>query len=94
MQKSDQLALSPENADREILRQLVPIVENHNQVHVELNFEITVHVRGTRVRIREKHVERNFQVWEHVAVSNLDILNLRRVSLALKSFDAHKLDLD
>ena len=94
MQKSDQLALSPENADREILRQLVPIVENHNQVHVELNFEITVHVCGTRVRIREKHVERNLQVWENVAVSNLDILNLRRVSLALKSFDTHKLDLD
>ena len=85
---------SPVNTNREILCQLVPVVENHNQVDVELDFELFVDIRGAGVRSWEEHVEWNLEIGQHVAISDLNVLNLRRIRLAFERLHANELNLN
>ncbi len=85
---------STEDANGEVLGQLESVVEDHNQIHMEFNLKLVVHVGGARVRIREQHVERNFEVWQHISICNLDVLDFSRIRLLLKGFHSNKLDLD
>ena len=80
------------DADGEVLGELEPIVEDHDQVHVELNLEVCMDVCGARVRVREEHVKGDLKVRQDVAVGDLNVLDLRGVRLFLKSLNAHQLD--
>ena len=87
-------ACSPIDPNREILGQLIPVVENHNQVDVELDFELFVDIRGAGVRSWEEHVEWNLEIGQHVAISDLNVLNLRRIRLAFERLHANELNLN
>ena len=73
---------------------MVPVLEDHDQVHLELNLECWVDVGGTRVDLREEHVQWNLKAGNRVAVSHLDVLHFGRVGLILIGFGTHKLDLN
>ena len=80
---------SPVDADREVLSQLVAIVEDHDQIDVELDFEIRMLECGARVLSWEEHVQGNLKILKNIAVGYLDVLNLGRVRLALERLHAH-----
>ena len=69
-------------------------MEDHDQVDMEFDLEAGVLVRCARVLSGEEHVKRDLEVWKHVAISYLDVLDLRRVSLSFECFHAHQLNLD
>ena len=73
---------------------MVPVLEDHDHVHLKLNLERRVNVGRTRVDLREEHVQGNLKARNRIAISHLDILHFGRVCLILKSFGAHKLNLD
>ena len=73
---------------------MVPVLEDHDQVHLELNLECWVDVGGTRVDLREEHVKWNLKAGNRVAVSHLDVLHFGRVGLILICFGTHELDLN
>ena len=81
--------ISPVDADRDVLGELVAIVEYHNQVHVELYAELVVDERGAAEYLGEQHVHWDFQVWNHVAIGYLDVLHLSRGGLAFEALHAH-----
>lgn len=85
---------SAEDADGEVLSELEPVVEDHDQIDVELYLKVVVHVGGARVRVGEQHVQGDLQVGQHVSVRNLNVLDLRGVSLFLESLYAHELNLN
>ncbi len=85
---------STEDADGEVLGQLKSVVEDHNQIHVEFNLKIVVHVGGARVRIWEQHIKRNFEVWQYISICNLDVLDFSRIRFLLKGFHSNKLNLN
>lgn len=53
-------------------------MEDHDQVHVELNLELMMHEGGARVDLREEHVEGDLEVRDDVSVCDLDVLHLSR----------------
>ena len=69
-------------------------MENHNQVDVELDFELFVDIRGAGVRSWEEHVEWNLEIGQHIAISDLNVLNLRRIRLAFERLHANELNLN
>ena len=85
---------SPKDTNRNVLRQLVPIDEYYDQIHLEINLELRMVIRWTRVYLREQHVQRHFQSWQHIAISDLDILDLRGVGFTFEGFSADELDFD
>ena len=68
-------ANSSVDANRKVLGQLVAVVEDHDQVHVELYFELRMDKSGAGVDFREQHIERNLHVRDHIAVCHLDVLH-------------------
>ena len=64
-------------------------MENDNQVNMELDLEFLVLIRGTGVRCWEEHVEWDLKIRKYVAIGDLNILNLCRVSLSFERLDTH-----
>ena len=85
---------SPVDANGEVLRQLVTIVEDDDQVDMELDLESSMLVGGTGVSIGEQHVKGNLEIREHIAVSHLDVLNLCSIGFSFEGLHANKLNLN
>ena len=84
---------SPIDIDWNVLSQLVPIVENNNDVDLKLNFEFLVLNWSTRINLGEKHVSGDLQIFNAVSIRNLDVLHFGGLCFTLKCFDTYQLDL-
>lgn len=83
-----------EDADWDVLCELVTIDEDNNQVDLELNFKLLMMVRWTRIDLWEQHVQGYFQSWQHITIGNLDVLHFSRICLSFECLCAHKLHLN
>lgn len=90
-------------ADWDVFRELITVLEDHDQVDMELDLESGPNEGGTRVDLREEHVERHLHVGHHVAIRDLDVLHfscrlhqtfIDRLLRVLVGLDAHQLDLN
>lgn len=76
-----------------VFRQLVPIVEDHDDVYLESDAELRVLHARARVKLREKHVGRDLDVFNAVSVRNLNVLHLGCLGLFLERLDSDELNL-
>ena len=79
-------------ADWNVFSQLVPVVEDHDQVDMELNAELLVDVCRAAEDLWEQHVHGYFKIRNDVTICNLDVLNFSCWSLAFERLDTDKLD--
>ena len=78
--------------DRNVLSQLVPIVEDHYEVHMELDAELVVDECCAAENLWEQHVHRYFKVRDDISICYLDVLNLSCRCLTFERFYTYKLN--
>lgn len=91
----EHLITPPHQLDRKILRNQIPIRQQHHHINLKLHLEITRRHRRAREQPRKHHIYRNFHPAAHIALGNLNVLYLCRVTCvavcAAARLDAHKL---
>ena len=83
---------SPIYTDWNVFSQLVAIVEDHYEIHMEFNAELIMDECCTAKDLWEQHVHRYFKIGYDVSICNLDVLNLGGWCLAFERLHTNKLD--